>query len=50
MLGEDGFARALDAEKFVLAANDLSDDGVPRINDVEGREAVIAMFKVALAQ
>jgi hypothetical protein len=49
-LGRDGFAQAVEAEKFLLAANNLSDDGVPRINDVEGREAIVAMFRVALAQ
>jgi hypothetical protein len=49
-LGQNGFAQAVEAESFVLAANNLGDDGAPRINDVEGREAVVAMFKVALAQ
>ena len=49
-LGQDGFAQAVEAEKFLLAANNLGDDGIPRINDMYGREAVVAMLKVALAQ
>jgi hypothetical protein len=47
-LGGDGFARALEAEKFVLAANNRSDECMQRINDIEGREVIVAMFKVAL--
>ena len=37
------------AECHVLAANDMKTSGLPCINDSEGREAVVAMFKVALA-
>jgi hypothetical protein len=48
LFGPDGFNRALEAEEFVLTAN-KSNVGLQIINDTEGREAVIAMFKVALA-
>jgi hypothetical protein len=49
LLSSNGFDRALEAEHLVLAAsNELN--GLPSINDVEGRSAVIAMFKVALDQ
>jgi hypothetical protein len=48
LLGAHVFERVVEAEEFVLAAN-KSSFGLPSINDVEGREAVIAMFKVALA-
>jgi hypothetical protein len=45
----NGFHHAVEAEHEVLAANkELR--GLPSINDVEGRDAVIAMFKVALGQ
>lgn len=48
LFGAAGFNRALESEEFVLAAN-KSDVGLQLINDTEGRDAVIAMFKVALA-
>jgi hypothetical protein len=48
LLAGNGFNRALEAEHLVLEANNEL-RGLPSINDVEGREAVIAMFKVALA-
>jgi hypothetical protein len=49
LLSSNGFDRALEAEHLVLAANNEL-HGLPSINDVDGRDAVIAMFKVALAQ
>jgi hypothetical protein len=49
LLGLDALAHAIEAENIVLAANSRS-DGLQIVNDVEGREAVIAMFKIALAQ
>jgi len=48
LFGAGGFDRALELEEFVLAAN-KSNVGLQFINDTEGRETVIAMFKVALA-
>ena len=48
LFGADGFNRALEAEEFVLTSN-KSNVGLQIINDTEGREAVIAMFEVALA-
>jgi hypothetical protein len=48
LLSSSGFNRALEAEHLVLAASHEL-HGLPTINDMEGREAVIAMFKVALA-
>ena len=45
----DGFEYVFKTAKFVLAANNRGNDSLPRINDVEGREAVVAMFNVALA-
>jgi hypothetical protein len=48
LLSSNGFDRALEAEHLVLAASSEL-HGLPSINDIEGREAVIAMFKVALA-
>jgi hypothetical protein len=50
LLGKDGFAQVVEAENFVLAANNLGNDGVPRINDVLGRAAIIELFQVALRQ
>ena len=44
LLGTAGFAQVVEAENFVLAANNLGDDGVPRINDVLGQAAVIELF------
>jgi hypothetical protein len=49
LLSSNGFDRALEAEHLVLAASKEL-HGLPSINDVDGREAVIAMFKVALGQ
>jgi hypothetical protein len=43
------FQHALEAEQFVLEANGEL-NALQSINDTEGREAVIAMFKIALAQ
>ena len=48
LLGNKIFAHVLEVEEFVLAAN-KSTLGLPSINDVEGRDAIIAMFEVALA-
>ena len=48
LLAENAFHRASEAEHLVLAASHEL-HGLPTINDMEGREAVIAMFKVALA-
>ena len=49
LLTQNGFHHAVEAEHEVLAANkELR--GLPSINDIQGRETVIAMFKVALAQ
>jgi hypothetical protein len=48
LLTQNGFYHASEAEhKVLLANNELRD--LPSVNDVEGREAVIAMFEVALA-
>jgi hypothetical protein len=49
LLAVNGFHHASDAEHEVLAANNEL-RGLASINDTEGREAVIAMFKVALGQ
>ncbi len=38
------------SEKFVLAANGRHHDSLPRINDHEGHEVIVRMFKLALAQ
>ena len=38
------------AEGFVLAANGRHHDSLPLINDIDGHEVIVAMFKVALAQ
>jgi len=48
LIGAHVFERVVEAEEFVLTAN-KSVFGLPCVNDIEGREAVIAMFKVALA-
>jgi hypothetical protein len=37
------------AEGFVLAANGRHHDSLSRINDNDGHEVIVAMFKVALA-
>jgi hypothetical protein len=50
LLGEPSFERAYEAEKHVLLVNRRPADTLPFINDVEGREAVVAMFEVALAR
>ena len=44
-----GCATAIEAEKFVLAANDRSGDDLAKINDEEGHEVIVEMFKKALA-
>jgi hypothetical protein len=49
LLDGNGFHHALEAERFVLAAN-KEQHGLPSINDIDGREAVIALFKAALSQ
>jgi hypothetical protein len=49
LLAGNGFDRALEAEHLVLEAN-TELHGLPSINDVEGRETIIAMFKVTLGQ
>jgi hypothetical protein len=49
LLSSNGFDRALEAEHLVQAGSNAL-HGLPSINDVEGRDAVIAMFKVALGQ
>jgi hypothetical protein len=48
LLTGNGLNRALEAEHLALEANSEL-HGLARINDIEGRETVIAMFKVALA-
>jgi hypothetical protein len=50
LLGVAGVEHAYAAEKFVLAANGRHHDSLPRINDNEQHEVIVAMFKVALAQ
>ena len=49
ILAANRFYHASEAEHEVLAANNELRD-LARVNDIEGREAVIAMFKVALAR
>jgi hypothetical protein len=49
LLVDDPFDHALVAEQHVLAANHRN-DGLQRINDIDGREVIVAMFRVALAQ
>ena len=50
LVGVAGVERAYAAEKCVLAANGRRHDSLPRVNDSEGHEVIVAMFKVALAQ
>jgi len=49
LLAGNGFYHAAEAEHEVLAANNEARD-LALVNDIEGRKAVIAMFKVALAR
>jgi hypothetical protein len=49
LLADNGFYHATEAEHLVLEAN-CELHGLPSINDTDGREVVIAMFKVALGQ
>jgi hypothetical protein len=49
VLAVNAFHHAVEAERHVLAANrELRD--LPTINDLDGRETVIEMFKAALAR
>lgn len=50
LLGVDGLTHAYRAQKYVLTANNHFGDGLAFINDNEGHRAIVAMFKVALAQ
>jgi hypothetical protein len=49
ILAANRFYHASEAEHEVLAANNEA-RGLALVNDIEGRRAVIAMFKVALAR
>ena len=49
ILAANTFYHASEAEHEVLAANNEA-CGLALVNDIEGRRAVIAMFKVALAR
>src|SRR5271169_2631949 len=49
ILAANRFYHASEAEHEVLAANNEA-RGLALVNDIEGRKAVIAMFKVALAR
>ncbi len=49
LLSQNGFYHASEAERQVLAAN-CELRGLPLVNDIEGREAVIAMFKLTLGR
>jgi len=49
ILAANRFYHASEAEHEVLAANHEA-RGLALVNDIEGRRAVIAMFKVALAR
>jgi len=49
LLGGHGFEECFGAARFVLEANGRVGETLPRINDHEGRAAVIAMFQRALA-
>ena len=48
VLAVNGFHHAVEAERQVLAANHELRD-LPTINDLDGRETIIEMFKAALA-
>lgn len=50
LMGVAGVEHAYMSEKFVLAANGRHHDSLPRINDHEGHEVIVRMFKLALAQ
>ena len=50
LVGVGGVEHAYAAERFVLAANGRHHDSLPIINDNDGHEVIVAMFKVALAQ
>ena len=43
-----GCSRAIAAEELIMAANERVGEGLPKINDEEGHEVVVAMFKTAL--
>jgi len=45
---EIGVAQAFLAEKFILKANNRPYDTLPCINDNEGHEVIVSMFKRAL--
>jgi hypothetical protein len=49
LLAGEAFPIVFKTQKFVLAANDAASDSLPRINDVQGHECILAMFKRALA-
>ena len=49
LVGGNWFEQVFKTEKYVLGAN-RQHVGLSYINDVNGRETVVAMFKVALAQ
>ncbi len=36
------------AEELIMAANERVGSGLPKINDEEGHEVIVAMFKTAL--
>ncbi len=43
-----GCSRAIEAEELIMVANDRVGEGLPKINDDEGHEVVVAMFRTAL--
>jgi hypothetical protein len=49
LLSSNGYELAIEAEHLVRAASNEV-HGLPSINDAEGREAIVAMFKRALAE
>ena len=49
LVSSTAFQHALEAEQFVLEANS-EHEGLPSINDTDGRTVVMAMFKVALGE
>jgi hypothetical protein len=45
-----GCSRAIEAEELIMIANDRVGEGLPKINDDEGHEVVVAMFRTALGR
>ena len=43
-------SRAIEAEELIMVANDRVGEGLPKINDDEGHEVVVAMFRTALGR